>query len=155
MADHALATAEDYYHAAMIFQHGEVLEEIWQAHVLALEAAELGSTPARWMAAAALDRWLMMQGQPQRYGTQFVPDGTRYRLWDVDPATSDADRTAWDVPTLAHQARRAEHMTRTVPQPPMIDAPWWLRDAVKRWRQQPGDGRSQSPRHDPPILPET
>ncbi|MBB4603740.1 hypothetical protein HNQ93_004418, partial [Hymenobacter luteus] len=29
---HQVATAQDYYHAALIFQHGETVEEIWSAH---------------------------------------------------------------------------------------------------------------------------
>jgi glycine oxidase len=36
----------------------------------------------------------MYQGKPQKYGTQFVPDGKRWRLWDVDPTTTDAERVA-------------------------------------------------------------
>lgn len=136
IAENALTFAEDFYHAAMILQHGEALADIWQAHTLALRATELGHVPARWLAAASLDRWLMYQGRPQKYGTQFVPDGTRYRLWTVDPVTTDAERAAWGVPALEEQARRAERMTRTEPQPPLEDAPWWLKEAVTLWSQQ-------------------
>ncbi|WP_018348757.1 hypothetical protein [Longispora albida] len=132
----------DYYHAALIFQHGEGLDDIGQAHQLAQQAVNLGHRPARWLAAAALDRWLMMQGRPQRFGTQFVPDGTRWRLWDVEPATTDADRAAWDVPRLADQLHRAEEQTRTVPQPPLDAAPVWLRDALRRWAATDDDGGS-------------
>jgi hypothetical protein len=73
----------------------------------------------------------MFQGQPQRYGTQLVPDGTRWRLWDTDPATTDADRAEWDVPTMDEQLERAR--TRTDPQPSMVDAPSWLKEALERW----------------------
>src|SRR5207302_7145243 len=97
-------------------------------------------------------RWLMFQGLPQRYGTQFVPDGTRYRLWDVDAATSDADRAARNVPTLDEQAGRAEQMTRTLSQPPEAEAPWWLRDALRRWRQQAEDA---APHPEPSVQPDT
>ena len=38
----ALHAPEDYYHAAMIFQHGESVEEIWQAYLLAIQSADLG-----------------------------------------------------------------------------------------------------------------
>jgi hypothetical protein len=147
MAENALTTAEDSFHAALIFQHGESIEEIWQAHTLALSAAGSGFAPARWLAAAALDRWLMYQGRPQKFGTQFVPDGRGYRLWELDPTTSDADRAAWDVPSLEEQTRRAQQMTLTMPsQPPMDDAPWWLKEAVQRWSQQAAaDDVSSSP----------
>lgn len=123
----------DLYHAAWLYNHGDTPAEARTGHELALAAAERGHVPARWLAAAAFDRWCMYDGRPQRYGTQFVPDGRRYRLWDVDPATTDADRAAWDVPPLAAQLARAEEMTRREPQPPMAGAPAWLVAAIARW----------------------
>ena len=75
----------------------------------------------------------MYEGRPQRYGTQIVPDGTRYRLWDVDGLANDEDRAALDVPPLASQRARAAAMTDTSPQPPMDEAPEWLRSALGRW----------------------
>jgi hypothetical protein len=86
----------------------------------------------KWLAAAALDRWLMYQGRPQKYGTQIVPDGTRWRIWNTDPTTTDADRAAADVPPLKEQLERAEAMTD--PQPPMEEAPTWLKNALESWR---------------------
>jgi hypothetical protein len=81
LAEGRLTAPDDYFHAALIFQHGDTLEDIWQAHELARKAAEMGATKAMgykdslWLAAAALDRWLMYQGKPQKYSTNFVPDG--------------------------------------------------------------------------------
>jgi hypothetical protein len=129
-----MATPEALHHTAWLLNHGEASSEARLAHDLAREAAEHGYAPARWLAAAAYDRACMYEGRPQKYGTQFVPDGMRYRLWDVEPATTDADRAAWDVPPLAQQVQRAEAMTRTEPQPPLDGAPGWLTDAVVRWR---------------------
>jgi len=108
---------EDYYHAAMIFHHAfraqveqgtnreipsvradqESLRRVWTAHELALRAAELGYAPARWLAAAAYDRWLMGQNRPQKYGTQQWGGA----LWAIDPATTDAERVASGVRPLA------------------------------------------------------
>ena len=131
----ALEIAEDYYQAAWIFQHGDVPDDAWHAYSLALKAAELGYQPARWLTAAAFDRWLMSQGRPQKYGTQYVSDGERQRLWDVDPATTDEDRARWDVPPLEEQLRKADEATRNHPPTPIgDDAPGWLRDALKRWQ---------------------
>lgn len=127
------ASAEDLYHAAWLFNHGDLPDEARRAHELAHEAATRGYPPARWLAAASYDRWCMYEGRPQKYGTQFVPDGVRHRLWDVDPTTTDAERAAWDVPPLAEQLRRAEEMTRKEPQPPMDAAPAWLKAALGRW----------------------
>jgi hypothetical protein len=131
-----LHAPEDYYHAARIFQHGDTIEEIWRAYQLAKQSADLGHRPGRWLAAAAYDRWLMYQGRPQKYGTQFVPDGRRYRLWDIEPATTDEQRAEWDVPSLAEQLERAKALTRHEPMPTMEDAPDWLKAALKRWQTE-------------------
>lgn len=128
-------SADNLFHAAWLFNHGDHPDEARRSHELACEAAARGHPGARWLAAAALDRWCMYEGRPQKYGTQFVPDGRRYRLWDVDPATSDEERAAWDVPRLAEQLKRAEEMSRSEPQPPMIAAPKWLTDAIRRWAE--------------------
>jgi hypothetical protein len=132
-------SAEDLYHAAWLFNHGDQPAAAWRAHELAREAAERGHRPARWLAAAAYDRWCMYEGRPQRYGTQFVPDGVRHRLWDVEPATTDEERAAWDVPPLAEQLRRADELTHSQPQPPMEKAPAWLRAAIERWAPESGE----------------
>lgn len=136
LAQGSVSTGEDYYHAALIFQHGDAVDEIAQARSCALKAAELGHAPARWLAAAALDRWLMYQGKPQKFGTNIVPDGTRQRVWDVDPSTTDAEREAWDVPPIAEMERRAAQVGRNEPMPPMNDAPAWLKDACARWKAE-------------------
>jgi hypothetical protein len=80
----------------------------------------------------------MYQGKSQKYGTQYVSDGKRQRLWDVEPATTDADRAEWDVPPLAEQLRKAEEATRLQPPLPIVwdDAPPWLKDAIKRWERE-------------------
>jgi len=96
-------------------------DDYWRAHELARKGADLGHRGARWLAAAAYDRWLMRQGKPQKYGTQYVPDGERWRLWEDDPATTDEERKEWCVPPLAEAIRRAEEMTRT--RPPQIRFP--------------------------------
>ncbi|MBO0777659.1 MAG: hypothetical protein J2P37_02420 [Ktedonobacteraceae bacterium] len=70
-----MQAGEDYFHAAMIFQHGERLEDYWQAHELAKQAVAQGYRPAAcWFVAASYDRWLMHQGKPQKYGTQYRVD---------------------------------------------------------------------------------
>jgi len=130
-----LQSAEDYYHAAKLFQHGDTPDDAWQAHTLASKAAECGYRPARWLSAAALDRWLMYQGKPQKYGTQYVWDGYRDRLWDVEQATSDVERAEWDVPPLAEQLQKAVEASRNrSPSPVPENAPPWLKDALKRWQ---------------------
>src|ERR1700719_1334527 len=58
-------TGQDDWFAAMIFQHGEKPEDYLQAHVLALTAAYKGNRNARWLAAAALARYLLSVSQKQ------------------------------------------------------------------------------------------
>src|SRR5581483_5291946 len=146
IAEGALKDTEDYYHAAMIFLHGESVEDFWQAHQLASTAAEMGYhtanademgyLPAKWLAAATLDRWLMRQGKPQKYGTQFLFDGKRYRLWDVDPATTDEERAVYSVPSLTDAPKFLEELARQDPHPSMDNSPEWLKELIKRWNQE-------------------
>jgi TonB family protein len=72
-----LRTANDYYHAAMILQHGVTPEDFLLAHEFCVVAISKGRTDkeTRWLAASAEDRFLMNIGRPQRFGTQFRSDG--------------------------------------------------------------------------------
>lgn len=124
---------EALYAAAWVLNHGDASDEAFLGHQLASAARDRGHGPARWLAAAALDRSLMYAGKPQKYGTNMVPDGLAYRVWDVDPATTDAERAANDVPSLA--ALRARAVAMTAPQPDLADAPAWLKAAIGRWRK--------------------
>jgi hypothetical protein len=108
-----LEDAEDRFCAAMIFQHGSSLDDYWTAHELSKAAAEMGHEHARWLAAASFDRWLMHQGKPQRYGTQFISMGGGPRqLWEVDSATTDEERAAWGVPALADAMARVDGLVQ-------------------------------------------
>jgi len=130
LADGWPEDGEALYAAAWILNHGDLSEEAALGSRLAARAAGQGRAGARWLAAAALDRSLMYAGRPQKYGTNIVPDGVGWRLWDVDPATTDAERLANDVPPLAEMQARAA--ATTAPQPDMAGAPDWLRRAMRR-----------------------
>ncbi|HVT60680.1 MAG TPA: hypothetical protein VHR45_20075 [Thermoanaerobaculia bacterium] len=114
-----LEAADDYYHAAMILQHGSAAEDFDLAHRLGVRASELDPTnrQARWLAAAAKDRYLMTLGKPQLYGTQFKRDqGGPWFLYPVDPSITDDERAKWNVPPLAEAKKRAEALN--TPPPP-------------------------------------
>jgi len=128
-------SAEALHAAAWILNHGETAEEVRLGHGLALKALAAGHEPARWLAAATLDRSLMYEGKPQRYGTNMVPDGRRIRVWDVDPSTTDEERARWNVPPLAEMERRAAEASNGL-MPPMDHAPPWLRAALERWAKE-------------------
>src|SRR5215213_5366037 len=145
-AGDGLQTAEDYYHAAHIMNHGDTVEDARNAHFFALRSSELGYRPARWLTAASYDRWQMYQGKPQKYGTNYVYDGQKDRLWDVDPETTDEERAEWDVPPLAEQLWKAQEANKH--KVPMSaeeqkefesNAPEWLKQALQRWRAEQKD----------------
>ncbi len=117
--DNLVVTAADYYHAAMIFQHGVFGDttSARRAFDLMETALALDSTVenGKWLRAAAWDRYLMYKGEPQWYGTQFSRPGADepWALWEVDTTqVTDADRLANDVPPLAEARARAENMNR-------------------------------------------
>lgn len=104
----SLSTANDFYNAATVFQHGNEASDYLLAHSLAVIAAARGRADAAWMAAASLDRYLQAVGRPQIYGTQFrIPDRQNATQEPYDRAlVSDALRQALGVPPLAEQETR-------------------------------------------------
>ncbi|WP_444944193.1 hypothetical protein ACJJIK_03255 [Microbulbifer sp. ZKSA006] len=105
LANGRIRSAKDYYHSALIFQHGNNSEDIRLAHALATIAAILAKdkSEANWLKAASWDRLMMNLDQPQWYGTQFVKDKSgNWNLYKVDPdIVSDQQRIDWSVRTLA------------------------------------------------------
>ena len=114
LATNPLLDAQDYFHAAMIFQRGETPEDFWLAHRLAYRGARQGHTACFCLMAAAYDRVLMSQGLPQKYGTQYVMRDGRRVLYDVDPATTDMERARWHLPPLAQCLQKAEEMNQSI-----------------------------------------
>ena len=98
----------DFYHAAMIFQHGDKQDDFWQAHILAKESVKRGYEQAKWLTAATYDRWLMSQKKPQKYGTQYTWNGQSYQLYEYDPQTTDQERIDMNVPVLKEQLEWAK-----------------------------------------------
>jgi hypothetical protein len=110
--DSRMCTPGDFFHAAMVFQHGRIPDHHQLAFELARRAADAGHHQARWLAAAAMDRWLMHQGLAQKFGTQYLDQGGGWVLYDVDATTTDDERAAWDVPPLAEAYRHADELNR-------------------------------------------
>ena len=71
LASGEVRSGDDFFHAAMIFQHGQNPDDYLLAHVLAMDAVAQGNKEARWLSAATLDRYLLSIWQPQIFGTQF------------------------------------------------------------------------------------
>ena len=66
-----IQTGQDFWFAAMVFQHGRDPEDYLLAHVLASTAVAKGNRNGLWLGAASLDRYLLSVGKKQIYGTQF------------------------------------------------------------------------------------
>jgi hypothetical protein len=99
----ALHTGADWWHAAMVLQHSSEADDYLLAHEMSVAAVALGEENAKWLAAAAEDRFLMRIGRKQRFGTQYEPSGEpgKFRLADTDAKVTDALRAVLDVPSLA------------------------------------------------------
>jgi hypothetical protein len=105
LADGKLQTADDYYEAAFVFQHGDTSDDYLLAHILAMVAVAKGKQKALWISAATLDRYLQKIGQKQILGTQYRRDhGTPWTQEPYDRVLiSDALRKTLGVITQAEQ----------------------------------------------------
>lgn len=116
---HFLRTPDDYYHAAMVMQHGTTPEDLALARDLAKRATDIdpAHSNARWLYAAATDRYLQRTGKPQIYGTQYRSVDGR---WTLDPfdqkAIDDEERARWAVPSLAERLRFIEELNAQQPE---------------------------------------
>lgn len=103
--------ALDELHAALVLVESDRPEDLEAAMMIALKAAEDGENRGFRVAAEAQDRLLVKRGMAQRYGTQFVwePVNRIWRLYPVDPRTTDAERKAMGVPAMSElKAREAK-----------------------------------------------
>ncbi len=110
-------TVQEQLWSAVLLLDSDDPADLERASELALAAAERGDDRGFPLAAEAIDRGLMVQGYPQRYGTQYVytPVTGTWSLWVWDPATSDAERTAMGLPTLSEALARVELLNRRDP----------------------------------------
>ena len=96
-------SAQDYFFAAMIFQHGQNPSDYLLAHVLAVTAATKGSKAGLWLSAATLDRYLQSTQKAQIFGTQFLGDKTLTQEPYDTKLIPDTLRAAWCVVPYAAQ----------------------------------------------------
>jgi len=115
-----LSAAEDFYHAAMVLQHGDSAEDILVAHILATAAGFRGDERGYWLSAASLDRYLLRTRVPQRLGTQYVKSSAEdpfaidsSQPWGQGPYIRwlpDSIREVFGVEPLTGQAERVREM---------------------------------------------
>lgn len=108
-------TSADFYHAAMIAQHGDDTTAYRQASEWSARAVVLDSSnaDARHLTALSRDRYLMKLGRPQCYGSQITrPDLSKpWQLYAVDmTCATDAERRRLGVQTLGEMRARVDSM---------------------------------------------
>jgi len=102
-----LHSAEDFYHAAIILQHGARPEDYLLAHVLATIGVFNGREEDKWLVAATLDRFLRSIGRSQIFGTQYqrtIEDPTVTQE-PYDRSLNDLFRKEYGIPSLVEQER--------------------------------------------------
>jgi tetratricopeptide (TPR) repeat protein len=110
-----IRSSEDYYHAAMIFQHGMDTLASEMAIKMMQKAIELDPRRRKWLLAAAIDRDLMRKGKPQIYGTQYVRMGADdpWEMYELDSTKiTDKERREFGVETLAEQREKLKAMNQ-------------------------------------------
>lgn len=98
-----LTTGIDHFYASVILVESDDEVDLLSALGTALHATELKEDRAFRVAAEATDKVRVKRGVPQKYGTQYMyePVLKAWRLYPVDPATSDVERKAFGVEPLA------------------------------------------------------
>jgi len=116
IAEGGLKTAADYHHAALIFQHGKSTVDYEIANKLAKKGMELGDERSKWLYAATLDRYLVSQGKPQKFGTQFRKNKKgKWEAGSIDSTTTDEERARYNVPPLAESLARFKQKYKKLP----------------------------------------
>lgn len=108
IATRTIRTPADHLHAALVMQHGTTPDEFALARDLAKRAAEMEPSlaEARWLYAAATDRYLRSTGRPQIFGTQYQQVDGRWTLEPFDEnGVTDEERARWRVHSLAERQR--------------------------------------------------
>jgi len=103
----------DYFHAAMVLQHGEQPEDFLMAHVLATIAGFRGLENGKWLSAATLDRFLHKIDRPQLFGTDY--QSKESGPWTQEPydrSVPDSVRAEYNAHSSQEQADHLEELNR-------------------------------------------
>lgn len=101
--ENQLTTTIDHLYAAVILVETDNEADLEMAHSEALLAAKNGEDRGFRVAAEATDKLCVKRGVLQRFGTQYVyePVIKAWRLYPVDPTTTDETRKAMGVEPMA------------------------------------------------------
>jgi len=120
LAEEGVGSAADHYYAALVLVQCPTEADLELAQQQALAAAEQGEPRGFRVAAEALDKLLVKRGMMQRYGTQFVwePVLRAWRLYPLDPRTTDVERKAMGVPALEELRQQEAALNKKDKAPP-------------------------------------
>ena len=115
-------TANDFANIGLVFQHGDCVPLFMLANKMATLAMKLTPTGQKldsryedpyWLYAATLDRALQNSSKAQKFGTQYVSgwNGECFRLYLVDPRTTDEERAKYHVLPLQKAIARAKELS--------------------------------------------
>jgi len=83
-AEGCLKDSRDYAAAAMVYQHGETADHVYQTFIWAKKAVDLGDQTQKWLTVAGLDRYLVRIGRKQLFATQYGKDNGN-PCWCLEP----------------------------------------------------------------------
>jgi hypothetical protein len=117
LADGNIRTADDYLNAAVIFQHGDSIQDTQLALAFATTATRMAPSnrDAQILRVDAWDRIMQESGKPQWYGTQYVRSKAtgKWELYPTDPnAVTDAQRKAIGLPSLSEAMAAATELNK-------------------------------------------
>ena len=108
-----IRTSDDFYRAAMLFQHRSNFKSYALAVALAAASSHLGEAWGRSLYAMALDRFLLSIGQKQHFGTNFEKVGRNWRLASYNKKTSDYERQFYLVEPMKRILQEIKKLNRT------------------------------------------
>lgn len=107
-----IKTADDFYRAAMLFQHGTNFKSYAIAVALAAASGHLGEPWGRSLYAMALDRFLLSIGQKQHFGTNFEKIRRVWQLSPYNKKTSDYERQSYLVEPIKKILQEMKKLNR-------------------------------------------
>lgn len=116
LKDGLLTTSEDYLYAGTILTSSSHPDDLTAAWGAGIQAAEMGEDRGFRVAAEAMDRFQMVHGAKQRYGTQYyyVEVLQKWRLYPIEARTTDAEREAMGVEPLAALEAKVEELNQVL-----------------------------------------
>lgn len=107
-----IKTSDDFYRAAILFQHGTDFKSYALAIALAATSSHLGESWGRSLYAMALDRFLLSVGQKQHFGTNLEKIKGVWQLSPYNKKTSDYERQSYLVEPMKRILQEIKKLNR-------------------------------------------